>query len=58
MAPSPQVSDGGSAILLASEAGLEKAGIPLSSCVEIVGGEYGCGNLYEDAGDLSQAQLR
>lgn len=34
-------------MLLASEDGLAKAGIPLSNCVEIVGAEYGCGNLYE-----------
>lgn len=49
-----QVSDGGSAILLASEDGLAKAGIAVSDCVEVVGAEYGCGNLYEDAADLSR----
>ena len=41
-----QVSDGGSALILATEEGLRKAGVPLSSCVEIIGNEYGCGNLY------------
>ena len=49
-----QVSDGGSAILLASEEGLRRAGIPLADCVEVIGAQYGCGNLYEDAADLSQ----
>jgi acetyl-CoA acyltransferase len=48
-----QVSDGGSAILLASEAGLREAGIRESDCVEIVGAEYGCGDLYTDATDPS-----
>ena len=49
-----QVSDGASALLLASEDGLAKAGIPMSACVEIIGAEYGCGNLYEDPADLSR----
>ena len=53
-----QVSDGGSAILLASEDGLKKAGIPLSDCIEVIGAQYGCGNLYEDAADLSQVSPR
>merc|ERR1712217_65535 len=48
-----QVSDGGSALILVTEDGLKKAGIPMSQCVEIIGNEYGIGNLYEDAGDLS-----
>lgn len=48
-----QVSDGGSAVLLASEDGLRKAGIPESACVEVAGAEYGCGNLYEDAADFT-----
>jgi len=48
-----QVSDGASAILLASEEGLRKAGIPMSECVEVIGAAYGCGNLYEDAADLA-----
>jgi hypothetical protein len=39
------VSDGGSALILATEEGLRKAGIALSSCVEVIGNEYGCGNL-------------
>ena len=47
------MSDGGSAILLASEDGLRKAGISPSDCVEVVGAEYGCGNLYEDGADLT-----
>merc|ERR1711870_15902 len=48
-----QVSGGASALILATEDGLKKAGIPMSSCVEIIGSEYGVGNLYEDAKDLS-----
>ena len=48
-----QVSDGGSAILLASEEGLRKAGIPMSDCVEVIGAQYGCGDLYSDSEDLS-----
>mmetsp|Transcript_117699 Transcript_117699/g.333011 ORF Transcript_117699/g.333011 Transcript_117699/m.333011 type:complete len:420 (+) Transcript_117699:50-1309(+) len=48
-----QVSDGASAIVLATEDGLKKAGIPLEKCVEFLGNEYGVGNLYEDAVDLA-----
>mmetsp|Transcript_147560 Transcript_147560/g.474057 ORF Transcript_147560/g.474057 Transcript_147560/m.474057 type:complete len:429 (+) Transcript_147560:56-1342(+) len=48
-----QVSDGASAIILANEAGLEKAGIDKSTCVEIVQCEMGIGNLYEDTADLT-----
>lgn len=48
-----QVSDGASAIILANEEGLKKAGIDESSCVELVHTETGCGNLYEDAADFT-----
>jgi len=48
-----QVSDGASGVVLVSEQGLVKAGIPLSACVEIVGAEHGCGNLYEDPEDFA-----
>ena len=48
-----EVTDGGSALLLCSEEGLQQAGISQSDCVEIVGLEYGCGNLWEDAKDLA-----
>mmetsp|Transcript_68652 Transcript_68652/g.192439 ORF Transcript_68652/g.192439 Transcript_68652/m.192439 type:complete len:426 (+) Transcript_68652:67-1344(+) len=48
-----QVSDGASAIILANEDGLRKAGIDPSSCVEILQCETGCGNLFEDPPDLT-----
>jgi len=47
-----QVSDGGSAIVLANAAGLKKLA-PKSGVVELVATEYGCGNLYEDPADLA-----
>jgi len=48
-----QVSDGGSALILANEEGLKKAGVDVSSCVEILQCEAGCGNLYEDPADMT-----
>mmetsp|Transcript_22462 Transcript_22462/g.56768 ORF Transcript_22462/g.56768 Transcript_22462/m.56768 type:complete len:453 (-) Transcript_22462:306-1664(-) len=50
-----QVSDGGSAIVLCNEQGALKLGIAShdSKLVEIVGVEYGCGNLYDDPADLT-----
>jgi len=48
-----QVSDGASAIILANEDGLKKAGIDESSCVELLLCESGCGNLYEDPADFT-----
>ena len=49
-----QVSDGASCVLLATEEGLQKAGVSESAAAELVGVEYGCGNLYEDAADLAE----
>lgn len=57
LADCSQVSDGGSAIILASEEGLAANNIPLSQAAEIVGLEYGCGNLYEDAADLASLDV-
>jgi len=37
----------------AREEGLRKAGIPLEQCVEISGLEHGCGDLWNDAEDLT-----
>lgn len=48
-----QVSDGASAIVLANEEGLKKAGIDESSCVEVLQCDWGCGNLYEDPADFT-----
>ena len=50
---SSQVSDGGSALILASEDGLRKAGIDQRDCIEVIGAEHGCGNLYEDPSDFT-----
>lgn len=44
-----QVSDGGAALILCSEAGLQKLGIPMDQCVEVKGFSVATGNLYEDS---------
>lgn len=49
-----QVSDGASALLLCTEEGLRETGVKAEDAAEIVGLEYGCGNLWEDAPDLSR----
>lgn len=49
-----QVSDGASALILMNEEGLSQCGnLDQSSTAEILTCQYGCGNLYEDANDLS-----
>eukprot|EP00397_Hematodinium_sp_SG-2012_P029771 GEMP01031480.1.p1 GENE.GEMP01031480.1~~GEMP01031480.1.p1 ORF type:complete len:429 (+),score=92.04 GEMP01031480.1:30-1289(+) len=48
-----QVSDGASAIILASEEGVQKAGLKLSDCVEVLGAEYGAGDLFADPEDFT-----
>jgi len=49
MSDCSQVSDGGAALILCSEAGLKELGIPLDQCVEVKGFSVATGNLYEDS---------
>jgi acetyl-CoA acyltransferase len=44
-----QVSDGGAALVLLSEDGLQQLGIAMDSCVEVKGFSVATGNLYEDS---------
>lgn len=48
-----QVSDGASAIILASEEGIKKAGLSVSDCVEVIGSEYGIGDLFSHPPDFA-----
>merc|ERR1712018_1090067 len=48
-----QVSDGASAIILASEEGVKKAGLSINDCVEVIGAEYGIGDLFSHPPDFS-----
>jgi len=48
-----QVSDGASAIILASEEGVKKAGLKLSDCAEVLGAEWGCGDLFSPPADYT-----
>lgn len=49
-----QVSDGGAACVFASEEGLKKLGKSPSDCVEILGLDYGVGDLWSDPTDLTE----
>mmetsp|Transcript_46039 Transcript_46039/g.103568 ORF Transcript_46039/g.103568 Transcript_46039/m.103568 type:complete len:421 (-) Transcript_46039:168-1430(-) len=49
-----QVSDGGAACIFASEEGLKKLGKSPSDCVEVVGNDYGAGDLWNDPTDLTE----
>jgi acetyl-CoA acyltransferase len=49
-----QVTDGGAALILASEEGLAKLGKTPADCVEIIGLGHATGNLYEDAADATK----
>lgn len=49
-----QVSDGGSAMIMVSEEGLKKLGKSPSDCVEVVGADWGTGDLWHDPPDLTQ----
>lgn len=50
-----QVSDGGAAILVVSEAGLAKLGRRIDDVVEVIGSGLATGNLYTDGDPLSLA---
>ena len=54
MSDCSQVSDGASALILASEEGLKKLGKKPEDCVEIIGLGQATGNLYEDAPDATK----
>jgi len=49
-----QVSDGGAGCVFASEEGLRKLGRSVSDCVEVVGCDYGAGDLWSDPPDLTE----
>mmetsp|Transcript_125299 Transcript_125299/g.390079 ORF Transcript_125299/g.390079 Transcript_125299/m.390079 type:complete len:421 (-) Transcript_125299:154-1416(-) len=49
-----QVSDGGAGCLLVSEEGLRKLGRSSSDCVEVLGCDYGAGDLWSDPPDLAE----
>mmetsp|Transcript_58522 Transcript_58522/g.117143 ORF Transcript_58522/g.117143 Transcript_58522/m.117143 type:complete len:421 (-) Transcript_58522:354-1616(-) len=49
-----QVSDGGAGCIFASEEGLRKMGRSPSDCVEVVGNDYGVGDLWSDPPDLTE----
>lgn len=49
-----QVSDGGAACIFASEEGLKKMGRKPEDCVEVVGCDYGVGDLWNDPADLTE----
>ena len=53
-----QVSDGGAALVLVSEAGLSKLGVPKDRCVEVCGFAQATGNLYEDSDPTSLPTTR
>lgn len=48
-----QVSDGGAALILVSEAGLAKLGKSISDCTEVVSVGHAVGNLYEDGNPIA-----
>lgn len=49
-----QVSDGGAGCLFASEEGVLKAGKRLEDCVEVLGCDYGAGDLWTDPPDMTE----
>lgn len=49
-----QVSDGGAACIFASEEGLKRMGRSTSDCVEVLGLDYGVGDLWTDPPDLTE----
>jgi len=49
-----QVSDGGAACVFASEEGLRKLGRSAGECVEVLGYDYGAGDLWSDPPDLTE----
>ena len=50
-----QVSDGGAALILVSEAGLARLGKTVADCTEVLALGHAVGNLYEDADPLQLA---
>jgi acetyl-CoA acyltransferase len=54
MSDCSQVSDGGAALILASEEGLKKLGKKPSDCVEILSIGQATGNLYVDGEDMTK----
>lgn len=48
-----QVSDGGAACIFASEEGLKKLGRKVEDCIEVLGNDYGVGDLWTDPEDLT-----
>mmetsp|Transcript_60412 Transcript_60412/g.144024 ORF Transcript_60412/g.144024 Transcript_60412/m.144024 type:complete len:426 (+) Transcript_60412:110-1387(+) len=49
-----QVSDGGAACVFASEEGLKKLGRSVDDCIEVLGNDYGAGDLWSDPPDLTE----
>mmetsp|Transcript_81097 Transcript_81097/g.224418 ORF Transcript_81097/g.224418 Transcript_81097/m.224418 type:complete len:421 (+) Transcript_81097:108-1370(+) len=49
-----QVSDGGAGCIVASEEGIRKLGCSRSDCIEVVGCDYGTGDLWSDPPDLTE----
>ncbi len=49
-----KVSDGASSIVILSEEGLKKTGIPMQDCVEIIGFGHSVDNLTEEPEDLTK----
>lgn len=49
-----QVSDGGAACVLVSEEGLRRMGRRAEDCVEVIGYDYGVGDLWSDPPDLTE----
>merc|ERR1712118_67606 len=49
-----RVSDCAAALILVSEEGLQKLGKSKSDAVEVIGAEYGAGDLYNDAADMTK----
>merc|ERR1711998_710175 len=49
-----QVSDGGAACIFASEEGLKRMGRSTADCVEVLGLDYGVGDLWSDPTDLTE----
>ncbi|KAJ9439610.1 thiolase domain-containing protein [Diplonema papillatum] len=54
MSDCSQVSDGGAAVVLATEEGVRKLGKSISDCVEVIALGQSTGNLYEDAADMTK----
>ena len=48
------MSDGGAAIVFASEEGVRKSGCRIEDCIELVGNDTGAGNLWDDPIDLTK----